>query len=129
MSNMNKLTVLLVEDEPELLRLTKTMLEGIGYSVLAASRPTQALRLAREFSGKLALLLTDIVMPDMSGRELWQEIKAIRPGLPCLYMSGYTSNVITHQGVLEDGGHFMQKPFGVRTLALNVHQILRPDPL
>jgi DNA-binding NtrC family response regulator len=104
------------------------MLEGIGYNVQAASRPAQALRLAREFPGKLALLLTDIVMPDMSGRELWREMKAIRPGLPCLYMSGYTANVITHQGVLEDGGHFLQKPFGARTLALTVHRILQPDP-
>ncbi len=124
----NEGTILLVEDEPELLRLTKTMLEGIGYNVQAASRPAQALRLAREFPGKLALLLTDIVMPDMSGRELWREMKAIRPSLPCLYMSGYTANVITHQGVLEDGGHFLQKPFGARTLALTVHRILQPDP-
>ncbi|MDI6726616.1 MAG: PAS domain S-box protein [Smithellaceae bacterium] len=117
-------TVLLVEDEETLLEIGQIMLAHLGYEVLAAGSPLQALRLAEEFQGEIHLLLTDVVMPVMSGRDLWQRLCALRPGLKCLYMSGYTANVIAHRGVLDEGVHFLQKPFSLDALAGKVREAL-----
>ncbi len=103
-------TVLLVEDEPAILAMSRTMLQRIGYHVLAAATPAEALRLAEAHSGDIDLLMTDVVMPDMNGRDLANALRALYPGLKCLFMSGYTANVIAHRGVLDEGVHFIQSP-------------------
>jgi CheY-like chemotaxis protein len=117
-------TILLVEDEPEILAMGKAMLESFGYSVLAASTPDKALRLAKEHTGEIPLLLTDVVMPKMNGRDLAQSLQTLYPGLICMFMSGYTSDVITHRGVLDEGVHFIQKPFSMQSLAAKVRGAL-----
>ena len=100
------------------------MLERLGYTVLAASGPHQALQLAEAHPGVIHLLLTDVIMPDMSGRDLRQRLGALRPDLKCLFMSGYTANVIAHHGVLDEGVHFLQKPFSREALAAKVREAL-----
>ena len=96
-------TVLLVEDNETILDLGKMMLERLGYTVLAAATPKDAIRLAEDSSGNIDMLITDVVMPEMNGRELVDRILAIQPGLKCLFMSGYTADVIAHRGVLDQG--------------------------
>jgi len=117
-------TVLLVEDEEALLEIGQIMLAHLGYKVLAAGSPDQALALAEEYQGEVDLLLTDVVMPQLSGRDLRQRLYARRPGLKCLYMSGYTANVIAHRGVLDEGVHFLQKPFSLEALAEKLREAL-----
>ena len=117
-------TVLLVEDEEALLKLSAQMIERLGYTVLAAGGSNQALQLAAAHPGVIHLLLTDVIMPDMSGRDLWQRLSALRPDLKCLFMSGYTANVIAHHGVLDDGVHFLQKPFSREALAAKLREAL-----
>jgi PAS domain S-box-containing protein len=117
-------TVLLVEDEAMLLKLAKTMLGKLGYSVLSASTPVEAIRLAREHTGTIHLLLTDVVMPEMNGRDLARQLLSLSPGLKCLFMSGYTANVIASHGVLEEGVHFIQKPFSLHDLAAKLREVL-----
>ncbi len=117
-------TVLLVEDEPALLKLAKALLTKLGYRVLAASRPSEALRLAEEHGDEIDMLLTDVVMPEMSGRMLWERLKQDRPDLPCLFMSGYTANVIAHHNVLDEGIHFLAKPFSPAELAGKLRDVL-----
>jgi len=117
-------TILIVEDEEAVLKLTKAMLEALGYNVLAAPDRNHALHLAREDRGEIHLLLTDVVMPDMTGKELSERILAVKPGLKRLYMSGYTADVIARQGVLEEGVRFISKPFSLRDLALKVREAL-----
>ncbi|MHB8789448.1 MAG: PAS domain S-box protein [Desulfobulbaceae bacterium] len=119
-------TVLLVEDDVSLLALTRRILEGLDYTVLAASTPGRAEALAREHTGTIDLLLTDVVMPEMNGRELAGRLQALYPDLKVLYMSGYTADVIAHRGVLETGVHFIQKPFAKRALAEIIREVLRP---
>ncbi|HRD50833.1 MAG: GAF domain-containing protein [Candidatus Competibacter sp.] len=117
-------TVLLVEDEEALLKLGKILLERLGYTVLAADGPNQALQRVETYAGPIHLLLTDVIMPDMNGRDLWQRLSALRPGLKCLFMSGYTANVIAHHGVLDEGVHFLQKPFSNKALATKLREAL-----
>jgi CheY-like chemotaxis protein len=117
-------TILLVEDEPSLLELSKLLLETQGYQVLPAGTPGEALRLAEEFRGKIHLLMTDVVLPEMNGRELAQKMLALYPHLKCLFTSGYTANVIAHHGVLDENVHFIQKPFSRRDLAAKVREAL-----
>ena len=113
-------TILLVEDEPTLLRLTTTMLQHLGYTVLATDRPGEAIRLAGEYGGQIHLLLTDVIMPQMNGRDLAERLGKNRPDMKCLFMSGYTANVISHHGVLDAGVNFIQKPFSKHDLALKI---------
>jgi len=120
-------TVLIVEDELSILRLVKTMLERLGYSVMEASTPNEAIRLAKEYSHPIHLLVTDVVMPDMNGQHLAEQLSEDHPQLKVLFMSGYTANVIAHRGVLDEGVEFMQKPFSNRDLAAKVRKIL-DDP-
>lgn len=117
-------TILLVEDESELRSMAQAMLEQLGYAVLSAENPQDALKLAEENRRKITLLLTDVVMPGMNGRELSEKLQKISPKLKTLFMSGYTANVIAHQGVLDTGIHFIQKPFSIRNLAESIHEAL-----
>ena len=117
-------TILLVEDEPSILAMGKTMLEKLGYRVFGAATPSEALRLAKEYSGEIDLLMTDVVMPEMNGRELSHNLSATHPELKRLYMSGYTADAIAHHGVLDEGVHFIQKPFTMATLAAKVRETL-----
>jgi len=111
------LTVLLAEDDPTVLHLAAQMLKRLGHSVLAAPLPGEALRHSEERAGTIDLLITDVVMPGMNGRELAGHIRARRPDTRVLFISGYTADVIALNGVLEDGVHFIQKPFTVTALA------------
>jgi two-component system, cell cycle sensor histidine kinase and response regulator CckA len=117
-------TLLLVEDEAAILAMTKTMLERQGYVVLPSSRPTHAMRLAEEHNGEIHLLLTDVILPEMNGRELARRLLAIYPGIKTLFMSGYTANAIAHQGVLDSGVSFIQKPFSKQQLFAKVRETL-----
>jgi two-component system, cell cycle sensor histidine kinase and response regulator CckA len=114
--------ILLVEDEPKIIKMSKMMLEKLGYQVLTAETPTQALDLAAEHAGKIHLLMTDVVMPEMNGRDLAQKLQDLYPDLKVLFMSGYTANVIAHHGVLDAGVHFIQKPFSMKSLAAGVRE-------
>jgi PAS domain S-box-containing protein len=116
--------VLLVEDEESNLALCKALLERHGYMVLAAGSPAEALSMAENHPGGIHLLLTDVVMPGMNGKDLKEKLSVFKPGLKCIFMSGYTANVIAHHGVLEEGIHFLQKPFSVKTLAEKVREVL-----
>jgi CheY-like chemotaxis protein len=118
-------TILLVEDEPAILKMTKSLLERQGYTVLAASTPADALRLAGEHA--IHLLMTDVIMPKMNGRELAGILKASHPHLRVLFMSGYTASVISQHGVLDPGVCFIQKPFSLRDLAATVRRALDQD--
>lgn len=109
-------TILLVEDEPALLKLGRRMLEALGYRVLAAPGPYEALDIADREEG-IDLLVTDVIMPRMNGRELMNSLKRIHPELRVLYISGYTAEVIANQGVLEEDVHFLQKPFSMNALS------------
>ena len=117
-------TVLVVEDESSILKLAKAILEKLGYAVLDAATPGRALALAEAHAGDVHLLLTDVVMPEMNGRELAQKLRALHPAMKVLYMSGYTANVIAHRGVLDEGVSFVQKPFSNRDLAVKVRGAL-----
>ena len=117
-------TVLLVEDEPTILEMTTGMLERLGYTVLAAGTPGEAIRLAQEHPGRIDLLLTDVVMPEMNGRDLAKNLLSIYPDIRRLFMSGYTANVIAHHGVLDEGVHFIQKPFTRNDLAAKIRAAL-----
>ncbi|MDW8129165.1 MAG: PAS domain-containing protein [Bryobacterales bacterium] len=117
--------VLVVEDEIELCKLIADVLEGAGYRVLRASNPEQALRLAAEHAGKVDLLLTDVVLPRMSGRELAARLRELRPSLPVLYMSGYADRAIVHNGLLEEQAAFLEKPFSKSVLLARVREVLK----
>ncbi|MGB3211404.1 MAG: PAS domain S-box protein [Desulforhopalus sp.] len=116
--------ILLVEDEAVILNVGKEMLEQLGYIVLAAGSPIEAIEIARNHSDAIQLLVTDVIMPEMNGRDLARILVDVIPGLQCLFTSGYTANVIAHHGVLNRGIHFLQKPFSSNDLALAVRRIL-----
>jgi CheY-like chemotaxis protein len=117
-------TVLLVEDDPLILEIAITMLQTLGYTVLAAATPREALQIAKEHRGEIQVVLTDVVMPEMNGRELAKQLLGLRPGLKCVFMSGYTANVIAQHGVLDDGMHFIPKPFTLKVLADRIREAL-----
>jgi PAS domain S-box-containing protein len=117
-------TILLVEDEPALLRLATRSLESLGYTVLPASRPDDAIVMAREHRGPVHMLLTDVVMPGMNGRKLADRLLVDAPNLKCLFMSGYTDGIMGKGGVLAEDVHFLQKPFSPKLLAEKVRQVL-----
>jgi CheY-like chemotaxis protein len=104
-------TLLLVEDEPSILRLSGRLLQSWGYNVLSAAAPKEALLLAERHQGQIDLLLTDVILPEMNGRQLFEALQKLRPTLKCVYMSGYTADVIGQHGVLDSGLRFLQKPF------------------
>jgi len=116
--------VLLVEEEWAILNLARAVLEQFGYKVLAAGTPGQAIAMAEQYEGPIHLLVTDVVMPEMNGKELMARIEALRPHIKVLFMSGYTGNVIVHRGILEQDVHFLQKPFSVNSLAGKARMVL-----
>lgn len=118
-------TILIVEDEAAILRLAARILRQAGYRVFTAATPSQALQLAAKINGPLHLLLTDVIMPEMNGRELEQLLRALRPHMQSLFMSGYTAGHVGERGILADGGvNFLQKPFTAESLLAKVQQLL-----
>ena len=117
-------TVLLVEDEDAVRNLASVILKRRGYHVLDTPSCDQALRIAQQYSGPIHALVTDVVMPQMSGRQLAEAVQTIRSDIKVLYISGYTDEVISHHGVLEPGTAFLQKPFSPETFASKVHELL-----
>jgi two-component system, cell cycle sensor histidine kinase and response regulator CckA len=117
-------TILVVEDEDEVRKLTLTGLAGFGYTVHGASTGKEALAFCRDFPGTIHLILTDVVMTDMNGREVAKQVALVRPDARILFMSGYTANVIAHQGVLDPDVHYLQKPFTPDSLARKVREVL-----
>jgi PAS domain S-box-containing protein len=117
-------TVLLVEDQAMVLRLARTILARLGYQVLAAATPGEAIRVAAEHAGEIHLLMTDVVMPEMNGRDLAKRLLSAHPSLRQLFTSGYPANVITHRGVLDEGVHFIQKPYSMKDLAAKLREVL-----
>jgi PAS domain S-box-containing protein len=120
-------TILVAEDEPDILSVCGAVLGKLGYHTLLAKGPDEALRLAEEHVGDIDLLLTDVVMPGMDGRKLAEELDRLRPGIPCVYMSGYAADVIGDHGVLDKGVMFVPKPFSNRQLAEMVRAALDRD--
>jgi len=120
-------TILLVEDEPAALRMTARMLAGLGYRVLSASSPEEAIMLAHKHADEIDLLLTDVVMPGMNGKNLADKILSTHPGLVCLFMSGYTADVIAHHGMIHEGIAFIQKPFTMKDLAVKIRLLFDQD--
>jgi DNA-binding response OmpR family regulator len=117
-------TILLVEDEVNLRYLARQYLEKQGYKVIEAADGAVAMQIAVAHEGVIHLLLTDVIMPGMNGRELAQRISEIRPNVKILYMSGYTENVIGHNGMLDAGVRLLQKPFNLRDLRTIVREVL-----
>lgn len=117
-------TILLAEDEPAMLEILETILEDQGYTVLSAQSPHKALQLAHEYAGQIDLLITDVMMPDMNGRELAQSLIDRHPHFMVLFMSGYTADIITDHRELDERTHFIQKPFSVSELASKVRMVL-----
>jgi PAS domain S-box-containing protein len=123
----NQETILLVEDEPAILKMASIMLEKLGYIVLAANTPGKALELARAVS-PIHLLITDVVMPEMNGKDLAEQLILLHPDMRVLFMSGYTANVIAHHGVLDEGVRFIPKPFSRWDISLKVREAMETPP-
>jgi PAS domain S-box-containing protein len=117
-------TVLVVEDQPEVRKLTLAMLESQGYRLLEAANGSEALLLCEQYPEPIHLLVTDVVMPGMTGRELARLLSALRPSLKTLYTSGYPANAIAHEGVLDPGVAYLPKPFSPAQLAAKVRDVL-----
>ncbi|WP_462324174.1 ATP-binding protein [Desulfoplanes sp.] len=117
-------TILVVEDEVGILRMVRTVLENFGYTVLTASTPNEAINIAQNFRKKISLLLTDVVMPGMNGRDLADELLSSDPGLRCLFMSGYTKDITGDNGILAKGTDFIQKPCSASELLTRVRKVL-----
>ena len=117
-------TILVVEDNEEVRKLAMRVLQRQGYEVLGALEGMEAFLLCEEREGPIDLLVTDVVMPKMSGRELAERIASIRPEIKVLYMSGYTDNAIVHHGILSEGINYIQKPFTVESLIRKVREVL-----
>ena len=117
-------TILVVEDEPGVRELVRRVLERYGYRVLLAATPREAIALAERHAGAIHLLVSDVVLPEMSGRSVASQIVASRPEIRVIYMSGYTDNAIVHHGVLDPDTPFLQKPFTPEALARKVRAVL-----
>jgi CheY-like chemotaxis protein len=117
-------TILLVEDDPHVQRIVRNILSRSGYRVLTAGGAAEAYRVAEEEGDTIHMLLSDLVMPGTSGRQLAEQIQALRPDIAVLYMSGYTDDAVIRRGVLEAGMAFIQKPFGAEDLARRVREVL-----
>jgi len=122
-------TILLVEDEANLRYLARQFLEKQGYRVIEAADGAVAMQIVVAHEGVIHLLLTDVIMPGMNGRELAQRVSEMRPNVKVLYMSGYTENVIGHNGTLDVGVRLLQKPFNLRDLKDKVREVLDASPL
>jgi CheY-like chemotaxis protein len=120
-------TILLVEDEESVRQLVRETLEAKGYKVLEAERGGTALQVAQEQHGPIHMLITDVVMPGMSGRELAEQLAKSHPQTKVLFLSGYTEDAIVHQGVLDPGTAFLQKPFTLQMLSRKVREVLHNE--
>lgn len=120
-------TILLVEDEKQILEVLRIMLEHLGYRVLPANRPSEALELAKSYMDEIDLLLTDVVMPEMNGMELAKRLITMNPSMKCIYMSGYTANHIANHGVLDKDVAFVTKPLNIKELAQKIREVLARD--
>jgi CheY-like chemotaxis protein len=118
-------TILVVEDEPAILSLVVRTLSGLGYKVLGANGPRHALTISAEHDGVIDLMLTDVKMPDMNGRDLSVALQKDRPDMRVLFMSGYPAEVIAKRGVLDEGLQFLAKPFLVKDLVGKIREILK----
>src|SRR5205823_5667963 len=121
-------TILLVEDEEKVRALAHRILRSSGYNVLDARHGEEALEVAGRYEGKIDLLLTDVVMPQLGGRRLAECLKPLRPDVKALYMSGYTDDAVIRHGILEAETAFIQKPFSPRTLLSKVREVLDEEP-
>ncbi len=117
-------TILLVEDDLSILNLTRQLLSGLGYIVMTASTPKAALKLSEQYPDRIHLLITDVIMPEMNGRDLVRRMETVFPDIKHMFMSGYTADVIVQSGVLDQNVHFMRKPFSIRELAATVRKAL-----
>ena len=117
-------TILLVEDEPPILKMVKTMLENKGFKVFAFDKPSLALKFAKESKENIALLISDVIMPQMNGKVLFEGLKETNPELKVLFMSGYTANVIAHNGILDKDINFIEKPFTSKSLLKKISEII-----
>ena len=120
-------TVLLVEDEESVRELVRETLKTKGYSVMEAADGIQGMKIAESFEGKIDILITDVAMPGMGGHELAKRVTAARPGIKILFLSGYTEDAIIHEGVLDPGTAFLQKPFTLQALARKVRDVLHGE--
>lgn len=117
-------TVLVVDDQALLRKVVASMLEQEGYKVLSAASPAEALALVQVYSGPLDLLVTDVILPGMNGRVFAEQLKRSRPDTKVLFVSGYTENIMSHHGQLDEGFSFLQKPFTYESLGRKVRDIL-----
>ncbi len=115
---------MIVEDEPAIVEITKSILEELNYTVITADSPAEAIISSSSYEGEIDLLITDIIMPEMNGRDLAAEISAGRPGIKVLFMSGYTADVIARQGIVKKGFSFIQKPFSMKDIAVKISSVL-----
>ncbi|MDD4155159.1 MAG: PAS domain S-box protein [Candidatus Cloacimonetes bacterium] len=118
-------TILVVEDELMILNVTSSILKKIGYNVIAFNTPNKAIDYCNQSSHKIDLIITDVIMPNMNGKKLASKIKKVFPDIKILYMSGYTSNMLSQHGVSNDNINFIQKPFSVNELAEKISEILK----
>lgn len=124
----SKATILLVEDEPDILILCREMFEENGYTVLSAATPNEAIQLTRRHKGEIDLLLSDVALPEMNGCDLYKKLLSTIPDLKALFMSGHTPVVITSHGLHDEKVSFIQKPFRFKSLSLAVHETLASVP-
>jgi CheY-like chemotaxis protein len=117
-------TLLLVEDEPMLLKVTQSILQRLGYTVLAASTPSQAIRFVEEQGAAIRLVVSDVVMPEMNGPDLITRLIGVAPHLKCLFVSGYFTSAILPEGFVKSSAQFLQKPFAADELAAKVRGLL-----
>lgn len=117
-------TILVVEDEEKLRLFVCRALTGLGYQVLSAGSPAEARTIEQKYDGAIHLMLTDVVMPGMNGKVLYELLAPARPAMKVLFMSGYTENVIAERGVWKEGIKFIQKPFSIKELAAKLASIL-----
>ena len=117
-------TILMVEDDSHMRQMGMMMLERLGYTVLSAATPVEAIRIAEDNTVDIDLFITDVVMPEMNGRELIDKLQAIRTGTSYVFISGYTSDIVIDRGVEDTGCHFIQKPFTLKALADKVNELI-----
>ncbi len=109
------------------MNMIKIMLERLGYMVLTAGTPGEALKIAENYSGTIHMLITDVVMPEMNGTDLAKKLLSVYGDIKCLFMSGYTSSVLTHTTIIEEGILFIEKPFTIRELAEKIRKAMEQD--
>jgi len=120
--------VLLVEDEPAILRMVSEMLRRLGFDVLAAGTPAEALRLGETHPGAIHMVLTDVVMPEMNGRELADALASLHPDIKRMFMSGYPADILDSKGLQEGEVPFLQKPFALEELAATLEALKEEPP-